>query len=929
MKSDGSVIIDTKVDTDGFVKGTKEMSGSLDNMGSKLTKIGKLIAGVFAVKKLVDFGKECIELWSDLAEVQNVVDSVFTTMSGQVDDFARSAAQNFGLSETMAKQYAGTFGAMAKSFGFAEKDALAMSTTLTGLAGDVASFYNMTQDEAYTKLKSVFTGETESLKELGVVMTQTALDQYAMANGYGKTTNAMTEQEKVALRYQFVLSQLDTASGDFLRTSDGWANQVRVLSLQINQLKATIGQGLINIFTPVIKVINAVIGKLQIVAEAFKRFTELITGKKSTAGTAIPSSAMDGVSDGYDNASTSANNYTKATNDATDATKKAAEANKKYMSGLDEMSTYQENTSANTASSVPSGGGSGAGLPASSAVPQFDFGEVATGTDVVSKAFDEMDAKIKEFLTVCEPATNALKKLWSEGLSKLKDFTITGLKDFYSNYLVPIGKWTMGEGIPRFVNALNDGLNKIDFSKINGALASFWEQLSKFHINVASGLLWIWENVIVPFGTWVANEVVPRYLQGLTSVLKIINAVIEAMKPVWQWFWDNVLKPIATWTGGVFLTIWDSINGVLEKFAKWCQDNPQTVAAITTAIIAFFAAFKIASLISTIASFISLLGGIPAVIGTIISAINPVTAAIAAVVAIGVALIANWDKIKQAAKDAWNYIVKTVTGAWNTLKTKASNAFNAMGQTISGAWNTIKTGAVSVWNTITSTISSKWESLKTAAGNAASVIGSKFSSAFSSVKTTVSNALSGAFSVVSSIGSKISSAVVNMGTTIKTGLSNVFNGLVNILKAPINGIISVVNGAVRGIVSIVNSVFNLLNKIHIRVPSWVPGLGGKEFGFRISPIVSYPQIPYLATGAVIPPNAPFMAMLGDQKHGTNIETPEKLLRQIVREETGGNQGGNANYQFTANINRRVLFDEMIEEAKLRRSAIGTNPFSLA
>lgn len=104
---------------------------------------------------------------------------------------------------------------MAKAFGFSEKQAYDMGTTLTGLAGDVASFYNLSQDEAYTKLKSVFTGETESLKDLGVVMTQTALDSYAMANGFGKTTSAMTEAEKVALRYQFVQDQLSAAQGDF------------------------------------------------------------------------------------------------------------------------------------------------------------------------------------------------------------------------------------------------------------------------------------------------------------------------------------------------------------------------------------------------------------------------------------------------------------------------------------------------------------------------------------------------------------------------------------------------------------------------------------------------------------------------------------------------------------------------------------------
>ena len=115
-------------------------------------------------------------------------------------------------------------------------------------------------------LKSVFTGETETLKELGVVMTQNALDQYALANGYGITTAKMSEQEKVALRYNFVLQQLSLAQGDFAKTSDSWANQVRVMQLRFESFKATMGQGLINIFLPVIKVINVVIERLQVFA---------------------------------------------------------------------------------------------------------------------------------------------------------------------------------------------------------------------------------------------------------------------------------------------------------------------------------------------------------------------------------------------------------------------------------------------------------------------------------------------------------------------------------------------------------------------------------------------------------------------------------------------------------------------------------------
>lgn len=167
MAADGSVIIDTRMDTTGVQNGVLAIKQSFNGLGSAVKKIGLLIGGAFAVGKLVQFGKECVELGSDLAEVQNVVDVTFTTMSDKVNEFAKNAMTSAGLSETMAKRYVGTFGAMSKSFGFSEQQAYDMSTALTQLTGDVASFYNISQDLAYIKLKSVFTGETETLKDLG------------------------------------------------------------------------------------------------------------------------------------------------------------------------------------------------------------------------------------------------------------------------------------------------------------------------------------------------------------------------------------------------------------------------------------------------------------------------------------------------------------------------------------------------------------------------------------------------------------------------------------------------------------------------------------------------------------------------------------------------------------------------------------------
>lgn len=380
----GQIGLDLVVNKGSF---DKQMAG----IQGLARKAGAALAAAFAIKKIVDFGAQCVKLGSDLSEVQNVVDVTFPRMKEQVNDFAQSAAKSFGLSETMAKRYTGTFGAMAKAFGFNEKAAYEMSTALTGLSGDVASFYNISQDEAYTKLKSVFTGETESLKDLGIVMTQNALDAYAMANGYGKMMAQMSEAEKVALRYKFVQDQLSLASGDFIRTSDGWANQVRILQLQFESLKATIGQGLINVLTPVIKVINTIIGKLMSLANAFRAFTELITGKKSGGGGAAVAAA------GMEDVAKSADNAGAAMGGAGGAAKKAAKDMKGVSTGIDELNILSPTDSG-------SGGGGGGAGGGGYNVDDFDMGEL--DTDV-----DEMDAK---YATLLE-RFNQLKNLFAAG----------------------------------------------------------------------------------------------------------------------------------------------------------------------------------------------------------------------------------------------------------------------------------------------------------------------------------------------------------------------------------------------------------------------------------------------------------------------------------------------------------------------------------
>lgn len=443
--------------TGAFSSAKNNAEKSSSAIAGMFKKVAVAAAGAFAVKKVADFGKECLELGSDLAEVQNVVDVTFPKLSAQIDGFAKSAATSFGLSETMAKKFTGTFGSMAEAFGFTEKQAADMAVTLTGLAGDVASFYNMSQDEAYTKIKPVFTGETESLKDLGVVMTQSALDAYAMANGFSKVTSKMSEAEKVALRYSFVQDQLKNATGDFARTSGSWANQVRILSLQFDSLKASIGQGLINLFTPVIKVVNSIIGKVATLASAFKAFTELITGKKSDS----PGSNIKEVTAGADDAAGSlsaagdaAKKLGSSTKDAGKAAKKAA----KEMLGLlkydelNNLSSSKDSDSKKKDSKSPSGSAS---IPASN----IDFGKLETGETV----FDGLDKKAQKLIKKIKELAGLFAKGFKLGLGDLSVFgsikkEIDSIKKSFSEIISDKG---LQKAVDKWAKTLAESLGKI------------------------------------------------------------------------------------------------------------------------------------------------------------------------------------------------------------------------------------------------------------------------------------------------------------------------------------------------------------------------------------------------------------------------------------------------------------------------------------
>ncbi len=250
---DGSIRIDTSINIESLDSG-------LASIEKKLKGIGALIGAAFSFKALADFSNSAINAASDLTEAQNVVDTAFGSMSYKMEQFAATALETYGISELTAKQMGSTYMAMAKGMNVATDAASDMAVTLTGRLSDIMSFYNKTQSEVDTIGRAMITGETEPLKAIGVVMTQNNLAAYAMAQGFEKAYDEMSANEQLIVRYKYFLEQTALAQGDFAKTSEGWANQTRLLNERWNEFMTNAGAVLINTFTPALQFANEAVG---------------------------------------------------------------------------------------------------------------------------------------------------------------------------------------------------------------------------------------------------------------------------------------------------------------------------------------------------------------------------------------------------------------------------------------------------------------------------------------------------------------------------------------------------------------------------------------------------------------------------------------------------------------------------------------------
>ena len=260
------------IDTASFDNARQELArmsqqlDEFDNQAHKtdntLNTLLRTLGLVTIARKAFDVLKAGVDYASDLAEVQNVVDVTFGNAASTVNSWSKTTLNAYGMNEVSAKRYVGTMGAMLKSSGLAGDAIVGMSQDMVGLAGDMASFYNLDLETAFQKIRSGISGETEPLKQLGINMSVANLEAFALSQGIDKSYQSMTQAEQVMLRYNYLMATTGDAQGDFARTSDSWANQTRLLSESWTQFTGILAEQLLPALTTVVSWMNKIVSFL-------------------------------------------------------------------------------------------------------------------------------------------------------------------------------------------------------------------------------------------------------------------------------------------------------------------------------------------------------------------------------------------------------------------------------------------------------------------------------------------------------------------------------------------------------------------------------------------------------------------------------------------------------------------------------------------
>lgn len=839
----GQIALELGIDSSQVAR---QLTGAANRASRQATSafagIGKKIAAGLSVAAFAKFTKDCIDVGSSVTEVQNVVDTAFGNLSSEADRWASNAMTNFGLSELSAKKYMGVFGQMSSAMGITGQAALDMSKQVTGLVGDVASFYNLGTDEAYTKLKSIWTGETETLKDLGVVMTQTNLDQYALNNGFGKTTAKMTEQEKVMLRYQYVTSALSNASGDFIKTQDSWANQTRVLTLRFEQLKASLGKGFIALFTPILRGLNNLLAGLQKAADGFAAFTQMLTGADISASMGSVSSDIAGIGDTASDAAAGVSGIGDA---AADTAKKV----EKSLAGFDQIEKLAEPSSDSSGSGTSSGGSSTV-IGSSSANVVSEIDKAGTKLEGFKKIIDDVSKKLKKsFKYGLGKDFNASIKRQKKHLLSIKDTLV----DIYTDRKVVNAAKKYFDSLVKNAGRVTGAFTSIGASISENLLGGIDRYLSKNKGFIKNRLSEIFD------ASSVLSDKIGDYYLFLSRVSEVFKSdtakgISADLISIFANPFMTITSLFARFTAGMTTLFVDPLVNNTDKIKESFEKTLVPVKKVLDEISATFtnvcehATFVYNEHIKPL--FETFTQGFDRLLSKVLDVYNNYIAPVI-------------DNVSDKVVKMWREHIEPVM-------LKIQDTIGSVADFLNVLWHNVLEPLVAwIIDNVVPRIAPVIEFISDLVMNTVSMMMDRLNGFLDLLK----NILDFVTCIFKGDWGGAWDSIVNL-------FRDTFSAIGDYAKEPLNNVIGLINGMLNGIESGVNFIADRVNSLSFNVPDWVPGIGGKRLGFNL-PKVSFEEIPYLAQGGYVKPNTPQLAMIGDNRHQGEVVAPEDKLRDMA------------------------------------------------
>lgn len=821
----------------GLAKKNKQLGQSFTNLNKDVNrssalfgKLGGSMNNLFSIGKMYLYARvlsSTIESAMDMIETQNLFNVALGDMAVQAGKAVDNISSLTGLDQTNMKNAIGTYSLLARSMGFSSQQADTLSNSTYRLALDLSSLTNVPIAQVLGDLRSGLIGQSETVYKYGLDVTEAALKEEALAQGISKSVRNMSQGEKMALRYSVMLKQSSIVHGDFARTIEEPANQLRILRERFTTLSRSIGSIFIPLLSMILPYANAVLIVLIRISQAIARLVGYKPPENENflgnIGTGEGEDAVDNIGSGIG-----------------DATKKAKEL-KKALLGIDELNVLPDQTDTDSGSGGAGGGAGG------SILPDMDLGTFDSMFEQIKTRADEIADSIKNaFMDFVEeidfgPLSTSFGNL-VDSIKPLVEIGLGGLNWIWNNVMKPLAKWTIEKFLPTLIDLLAESFRTL-------------ETVLK---DIQPYAQWVWDNFLKPLGEWTGETIITS-METLTQKLRDFNDEQERMSD------SNVFQSDG------FISATGTIAGLASAFGTiWSLGK---LAALPGAFLGLALSFEGMKNLPIIGGFAGLLSEKFLGMGIAAEGLGKAIFGLGAIKL--VALIAIIALVVKAIVELWQENEE--------FRRVFTEVFTNIGKVLSNIWKTI---LKPIFDTVISTLKSiweiglqpLWEAFKEAFGNIAMLIGDILNRVVFPLLNIVISILGKELAnVVSRTATVFKVAFIAVSVVLQTfmqtvgdwigGIRRVFNGLIDFFtgvftgnwKKAWNGIKEIFRGVfdslwaiakqpINLIINGVNAMIKGVNKFKIDVPKWVAeiaGIKGGSIGFNI------PLIPRLARGGIL------------------------------------------------------------------------------